>query len=160
MRFHVCYEPRERRGLATPNKLSWDRFIASSQQSLGKYIREKVPQASACHYMLKLPLKLHRWDFLTQENSIVLFAYMIRTTCSYNILTSLFMHLSCCCIWLLTCMYILTCLKILVYFYNFGWKDYGVASLTTILDMVKVMSFAVQEGKMAIHCHAGLGRTG
>lgn len=34
------------------------------------------------------------------------------------------------------------------------------ASLTTILDMVKVMSFAIQEGKMAIHCHAGLGRTG
>ncbi|XP_029907521.1 protein tyrosine phosphatase domain-containing protein 1 [Myripristis murdjan] len=47
-----------------------------------------------------------------------------------------------------------------IYFYNFGWKDYGVASLTTILDMVKVMSFAVQEGKMAVHCHAGLGRTG
>ncbi|KAF4094030.1 hypothetical protein AMELA_G00008540 [Ameiurus melas] len=47
-----------------------------------------------------------------------------------------------------------------IYFYNFVWKDYGVASLTTILDMVKVMSFAVQEGKMAIHCHAGLGRTG
>ncbi len=34
------------------------------------------------------------------------------------------------------------------------------ASLTTILDMVKVMSFAMQEGKMAVHCHAGLGRTG
>ncbi|KAL4646374.1 protein tyrosine phosphatase domain-containing protein 1-like [Arapaima gigas] len=47
-----------------------------------------------------------------------------------------------------------------IYFYNFGWKDYGVASLTTILDMVKVMSFALQEGKMAVHCHAGLGRTG
>uniref|UniRef100_A0A9J8ABV1 Protein tyrosine phosphatase domain-containing protein 1 n=1 Tax=Cyprinus carpio carpio TaxID=630221 RepID=A0A9J8ABV1_CYPCA len=47
-----------------------------------------------------------------------------------------------------------------IYFYNFGWKDYGVASLTTILDMVKVMSFAMQEGKMAVHCHAGLGRTG
>ncbi|XP_073448433.1 protein tyrosine phosphatase domain-containing protein 1 isoform X1 [Aquarana catesbeiana] len=47
-----------------------------------------------------------------------------------------------------------------IYFYNFGWKDYGVASLTTILDMVKVMSFALQEGKVAIHCHAGLGRTG
>ncbi|GCC21849.1 hypothetical protein chiPu_0000233 [Chiloscyllium punctatum] len=46
------------------------------------------------------------------------------------------------------------------YFYNFGWKDYGVASLTTILDMVKVMAFALQEGKVAIHCHAGLGRTG
>lgn len=47
-----------------------------------------------------------------------------------------------------------------VYFYNFGWKDYGVASLTTILDMVKVMTFALQEGKVAVHCHAGLGRTG
>ncbi|KAI4885512.1 hypothetical protein NFI96_023598 [Prochilodus magdalenae] len=47
-----------------------------------------------------------------------------------------------------------------IYFYNFGWNDYGVASLATILDMVKVMSFAIQEGKMAVHCHAGLGRTG
>ncbi|KAM3842240.1 LOW QUALITY PROTEIN: protein tyrosine phosphatase domain-containing protein 1-like [Diretmus argenteus] len=45
-----------------------------------------------------------------------------------------------------------------IYFYNFGWKDYGVAPLTTILDMVK--SFAIQEGKMTVHCHAGLGRTG
>lgn len=34
------------------------------------------------------------------------------------------------------------------------------ASLTTILDMVKVMSFALQEGRVAVHCHAGLGRTG
>ncbi|XP_031214337.1 protein tyrosine phosphatase domain-containing protein 1 isoform X1 [Mastomys coucha] len=47
-----------------------------------------------------------------------------------------------------------------IYFYNFGWKDYGVASLTAILDMVKVMTFALQEGKVAVHCHAGLGRTG
>ncbi|XP_035593845.1 protein tyrosine phosphatase domain-containing protein 1-like [Oncorhynchus keta] len=47
-----------------------------------------------------------------------------------------------------------------IYFYNFGWNDYGVASLTSILDMVKVMSFAMQEGKMSVHCHAGLGRTG
>ncbi|NXP68978.1 PTPC1 protein, partial [Chloropsis cyanopogon] len=47
-----------------------------------------------------------------------------------------------------------------IYFYNFGWKDYGVASLTTILDMVKVMSFSLQEGRVAVHCHAGLGRTG
>ncbi|XP_069795871.1 protein tyrosine phosphatase domain-containing protein 1 isoform X2 [Narcine bancroftii] len=47
-----------------------------------------------------------------------------------------------------------------IYFYNFGWKDYGVASLSTILDMVKVVAFALQEGKVAIHCHAGLGRTG
>lgn len=34
------------------------------------------------------------------------------------------------------------------------------ASLTAILDMVKVMTFALQEGKVAVHCHAGLGRTG
>ncbi|XP_070695055.1 protein tyrosine phosphatase domain-containing protein 1 [Pempheris klunzingeri] len=47
-----------------------------------------------------------------------------------------------------------------IYFYNFGWSDYGVANLTTILDMVKVMAFALQEGKVAVHCHAGLGRTG
>ncbi|XP_067303490.1 protein tyrosine phosphatase domain-containing protein 1 isoform X1 [Pseudorasbora parva] len=47
-----------------------------------------------------------------------------------------------------------------IYFYNFRWNDYGVASLTSILDMVKVMSFAILEGKIAVHCHAGLGRTG
>ncbi|XP_010794923.1 protein tyrosine phosphatase domain-containing protein 1 [Notothenia coriiceps] len=47
-----------------------------------------------------------------------------------------------------------------IYFYNFGWSDYGVANLTTMLDIVKVMAFAMQEGKIAIHCHAGLGRTG
>lgn len=34
------------------------------------------------------------------------------------------------------------------------------ANLTTVLDMVKVMAFALQEGKIAVHCHAGLGRTG
>uniref|UniRef100_A0A672IVA4 Protein tyrosine phosphatase domain-containing protein 1 n=1 Tax=Salarias fasciatus TaxID=181472 RepID=A0A672IVA4_SALFA len=47
-----------------------------------------------------------------------------------------------------------------IYFYNFGWDDYGVANLTAMLDMVKVMAFALQEGKIAVHCHAGLGRTG
>ncbi|KAG8431897.1 hypothetical protein GDO86_019530 [Hymenochirus boettgeri] len=31
---------------------------------------------------------------------------------------------------------------------------------STILDMVKVMALALQEGKVAVHCHAGLGRTG
>lgn len=47
-----------------------------------------------------------------------------------------------------------------IYFYNFGWSDYGVGSLSSVLDMVKVMAFALQEGKVAVHCHAGLGRTG
>ena len=30
-------------------------------------------------------------------------------------------------------------------------------SIVNILDMVKVFSFAVSEGKVAVHCHAGLG---
>ncbi|XP_053706219.1 protein tyrosine phosphatase domain-containing protein 1 isoform X1 [Synchiropus splendidus] len=47
-----------------------------------------------------------------------------------------------------------------IYFYNFGWSDYGVGNLASVLDMVKVMAFALQEGKVAVHCHAGLGRTG
>lgn len=48
----------------------------------------------------------------------------------------------------------------LVYFYNFGMADFGVSSLEGILDAVKVLAFSVQEGKVAVHCHAGLGRTG
>ncbi|XP_077546177.1 protein tyrosine phosphatase domain-containing protein 1-like [Haemaphysalis longicornis] len=47
-----------------------------------------------------------------------------------------------------------------VFFYNFGWRDYGTPSCSALLDMVKVMSFALGEGKVAVHCHAGLGRTG
>ena len=47
-----------------------------------------------------------------------------------------------------------------VFFYNYGWRDYGVPTLTSMLDMVKVMDFALGEGKVAVHCHAGLGRTG
>ncbi len=38
--------------------------------------------------------------------------------------------------------------------------DYGVPTLTSLLDMVRVMDFALAEGKVAVHCHAGLGRTG
>lgn len=47
-----------------------------------------------------------------------------------------------------------------VYFYNFGMPDYGVSSLVGIVDGVKVLTFAVREGRVAVHCHAGLGRTG
>lgn len=42
-----------------------------------------------------------------------------------------------------------------VYYYNFAWPDYGEASLSGLLDMTKVLSFALQEGRVAIHCHAG-----
>lgn len=47
-----------------------------------------------------------------------------------------------------------------IFFYNFAWKDYGEASMHGLLDMVKVLSFALAEGRVAVHCHAGLGRTG
>ena len=47
-----------------------------------------------------------------------------------------------------------------MFFYNFGWQDYGVGTLANILDLSKVMQYAVSEGKVAVHCHAGLGRTG
>jgi len=47
-----------------------------------------------------------------------------------------------------------------IFFYNFIIKDYGTAKMGKLLDMVKVMSFAISEGKVAVHCHAGLGRTG
>lgn len=39
-------------------------------------------------------------------------------------------------------------------------KDYGSVPKTVLLDMVKVLTFALSEGKVAIHSHAGLGRTG
>ncbi|XP_052007831.1 LOW QUALITY PROTEIN: protein tyrosine phosphatase domain-containing protein 1 [Xyrauchen texanus] len=47
-----------------------------------------------------------------------------------------------------------------IYFYNFGMTDHGVSTLEGMLDAVKVLAFSVQEGKVAVHCHAGLGRTG
>lgn len=34
-----------------------------------------------------------------------------------------------------------------VYFYNYSWRDYGEASLAHLLDMVKVLSFAVTQGE-------------
>lgn len=49
---------------------------------------------------------------------------------------------------------------LIVYYYNFAWKDYCHGTIQGILDAVKVLSFALQQGRVAIHCHAGLGRTG
>lgn len=45
--------------------------------------------------------------------------------------------------------------SVAVYYYNFALKDYGDATMSKLLDMVKVVAFAVQEGRVAIHCHAG-----
>ena len=47
-----------------------------------------------------------------------------------------------------------------MFFYNYGWVDYGVPTLPSLLGVIKVMDFALGEGKVAVHCHAGLGRTG
>jgi len=47
-----------------------------------------------------------------------------------------------------------------IFHYNFGWDDYGVTTISTLLDMVRVFQFATEEGNVAVHCHAGLGRTG
>ncbi|XP_061085871.1 protein tyrosine phosphatase domain-containing protein 1 [Conger conger] len=47
-----------------------------------------------------------------------------------------------------------------IFFYNFGMPDFGVSSPDGMLDAVKVLAFAVKEGRVAVHCHAGLGRTG
>ncbi|XP_077453620.1 protein tyrosine phosphatase domain-containing protein 1 isoform X2 [Stigmatopora argus] len=47
-----------------------------------------------------------------------------------------------------------------IYFYNFGMPDFCVSSLVSMIDGVKVLAFAVGEGRVAVHCHAGLGRTG
>ena len=47
-----------------------------------------------------------------------------------------------------------------IFYFNFVWKDFSETSMASLLDMVKVVSFALQEGKVAVHCHAGLGRTG
>ncbi|KAJ8985848.1 hypothetical protein NQ317_006219 [Molorchus minor] len=47
-----------------------------------------------------------------------------------------------------------------IFHYNFEWKDYGDATLMGLLNMVKVLAFTLTEGRVAVHCHAGLGRTG
>ncbi|VDN57481.1 unnamed protein product, partial [Dracunculus medinensis] len=47
-----------------------------------------------------------------------------------------------------------------IYFYNFAFPDFGVQNIETLLDVVKVIQFAITQGNIAIHCHAGLGRTG
>ena len=39
-------------------------------------------------------------------------------------------------------------------------NDYGTVPDNKLIDMVRVLDFALSEGKVAIHCHAGLGRTG
>ena len=45
-------------------------------------------------------------------------------------------------------------------YYNFPAPDFGVWDPSMIYQIVSVVEFGVTEGAVAIHCHAGLGRTG
>ncbi|KAI8892218.1 hypothetical protein BC833DRAFT_612366 [Globomyces pollinis-pini] len=46
-------------------------------------------------------------------------------------------------------------------YYNFGWTDMDIPNMETMLNIVGVMAFSLDAGKkIAVHCHAGLGRTG
>jgi len=45
--------------------------------------------------------------------------------------------------------------------YLFGWQDFGTPTLGSLFKMVKVMAEEILVGgKVLVHCHAGLGRTG
>eukprot|EP00730_Choanoeca_flexa_P018715 TRINITY_DN9120_c0_g1_i1.p1 TRINITY_DN9120_c0_g1~~TRINITY_DN9120_c0_g1_i1.p1 ORF type:complete len:363 (+),score=54.83 TRINITY_DN9120_c0_g1_i1:308-1396(+) len=44
---------------------------------------------------------------------------------------------------------------------NFPWVDFGSPTISYALDIVQVMAGVVQDGgRVAVHCHAGRGRTG
>mmetsp|Transcript_29551 Transcript_29551/g.94789 ORF Transcript_29551/g.94789 Transcript_29551/m.94789 type:complete len:530 (-) Transcript_29551:146-1735(-) len=49
-----------------------------------------------------------------------------------------------------------------LFYYNFSWRDMSTPQISVALDIIKVMDFTIrlQKGKVAVHCHAGLGRTG
>jgi hypothetical protein len=48
-----------------------------------------------------------------------------------------------------------------VSFYHFPWRDMDTPDIDTAMRIAQVMTFHVDNGgKVAVHCHAGLGRTG
>ncbi|CEF60571.1 Protein-tyrosine phosphatase,receptor/non-receptor type domain and Dual specificity phosphatase, catalytic domain and Protein-tyrosine/Dual specificity phosphatase domain and Protein-tyrosine phosphatase, catalytic domain and Dual specificity phosphatase, subgroup, catalytic domain-containing protein [Strongyloides ratti] len=47
-----------------------------------------------------------------------------------------------------------------IYYYNFPIPDYEICTIKFIRSIMKVIHFSLNEGNIAIHCHAGLGRTG
>lgn len=44
--------------------------------------------------------------------------------------------------------------------FNFGWTDMTVPPMNLMFDLVHNISTQLKIGRIAIHCHAGLGRTG
>ena len=49
-----------------------------------------------------------------------------------------------------------------VFYYNFAWRDMGCPELDFALGIVQVMAHTALElrANLAVHCHAGMGRTG
>ncbi len=48
-----------------------------------------------------------------------------------------------------------------VFFYNYPFPDFSVpTSCGQVIDMMRVFQYAVTQGKIMVHCHAGRGRTG
>jgi protein tyrosine phosphatase len=48
-----------------------------------------------------------------------------------------------------------------LYFYNIGWPDMQVPDLSKIVNLVQFMGSHIEKNeKVAVHCHAGYGRTG
>ena len=46
----------------------------------------------------------------------------------------------------------------LILYFNFGWTDMNVPSFDIAIRMAQVMAHVIEnEGKVAVHCHAGLG---
>ncbi|KAL2919716.1 hypothetical protein HK105_200630 [Polyrhizophydium stewartii] len=47
-----------------------------------------------------------------------------------------------------------------IFYYNFGWTDMDTPDNETMMNIVQVMSYALESRKkIAVHCHAGLGLT-
>ena len=48
-----------------------------------------------------------------------------------------------------------------IFYYNPGWVDMNIPSLEKMIEIVQIMSFHSEKSqKIAVHCHAGYGRTG
>lgn len=46
-------------------------------------------------------------------------------------------------------------------YYHYGWEDYTTPSMNLMQEMVHVGKSIIEKGgKICVHCHAGLGRTG
>eukprot|EP01015_Nassula_variabilis_P012096 TRINITY_DN19807_c0_g1_i1.p1 TRINITY_DN19807_c0_g1~~TRINITY_DN19807_c0_g1_i1.p1 ORF type:complete len:214 (-),score=30.48 TRINITY_DN19807_c0_g1_i1:38-679(-) len=47
-----------------------------------------------------------------------------------------------------------------IFFYNMGWKDHNITNYEFLLKLIDLVHFALTTGdKVAVHCHAGRGRT-